>query len=238
MRQQRLAAVAGRQQPPHPVEAGPDVVAVEQLDGAGVERRPDPQRAVSPHSSASSARWAVSAAATASGAVAKAAHSPSPAARKTWPRWPTIAARSRASWRATAAFIVYGLTLPAGGAALQVGGEEGDRAARQVGYRPLLGGAAPPVDPRARACSPSGRTIGNRRERAPGRGGALAKALRPVLTGFDVALLDCPPSLGLLTLPAPVAADQALVPVAPGGADALNWAGSLRRSTGCGRAAA
>ena len=36
----------------------------------------------------------------------------------------------------------------------------------------------------------------------------------------DVALLACLSSLGLLTLVALVAADQALVPAAPGGADA------------------
>ena len=62
---------------------------------------------------------------------------------------------------------------------------------------------------------------------AGGRERALAEALRPVLADHDVALLDCPPSLGLLTLMALVAADQALVPVAPGGADARELGGLL-----------
>jgi chromosome partitioning protein len=62
---------------------------------------------------------------------------------------------------------------------------------------------------------------------AGGRERALTEALRPVLGDYDVALLDCPPSLGLLTLLALVAADQALVPVAPGEADAREVGGLL-----------
>jgi chromosome partitioning protein len=62
---------------------------------------------------------------------------------------------------------------------------------------------------------------------ADGRERALAKALRSVLADYDVALLDSPPSLWLLTLMALVAADEALVPVAPGGADAREVGGLL-----------
>lgn len=41
----------------------------------------------------------------------------------------------------------------------------------------------------------------------------LAKALTPVADGYDVVLLDCPPSLGHLTLSALSAADGVLVPL-------------------------
>jgi hypothetical protein len=69
-------------------------------------------------------------------------------------------------------------------------------------------------------------------------GRALADALRPILADYDAALLDCPPSLGLLLLMALIAADDAHVPVAPGGADPRDAGGCWRRSTGCARAAA
>jgi len=47
----------------------------------------------------------------------------------------------------------------------------------------------------------------------PDREHRLADALRPLADRFDVCLLDCPPSIGLLTFNALVAADLVLVPV-------------------------
>lgn len=41
----------------------------------------------------------------------------------------------------------------------------------------------------------------------------LQRALEPVVERYDLILIDCPPSLGLLTINALVAADQVLVPI-------------------------
>ncbi|MDE0167904.1 MAG: AAA family ATPase [bacterium] len=41
----------------------------------------------------------------------------------------------------------------------------------------------------------------------------LANGLRPALGAFDFVLIDCPPSLGLLTVNALAAADEVLIPV-------------------------
>jgi chromosome partitioning protein len=41
----------------------------------------------------------------------------------------------------------------------------------------------------------------------------LRRALEPVRSAYDLILVDCPPSLGLLTINALVAADQVLVPI-------------------------
>ncbi len=46
---------------------------------------------------------------------------------------------------------------------------------------------------------------------APQREGRLRAALTPVLATYDYILLDCPPSLGLLTLNALVAAQQVMI---------------------------
>lgn len=45
------------------------------------------------------------------------------------------------------------------------------------------------------------------------REGRLARALEPIRDRFDFILLDCPPSLGLLTVNALTAADELLVPI-------------------------
>jgi len=42
---------------------------------------------------------------------------------------------------------------------------------------------------------------------------ALARGLDPARSAYDIILIDCPPSLGLLTINAFVAADQLLVPI-------------------------
>ncbi len=47
----------------------------------------------------------------------------------------------------------------------------------------------------------------------PERQHALANALRPVRERYDVVLIDCPPSLGVLTVNALTAADEVLIPL-------------------------
>ena len=47
----------------------------------------------------------------------------------------------------------------------------------------------------------------------PGREQALARALAPLLGDYDVVLVDCPPSLGVLTINGLTAASRVLVPL-------------------------
>lgn len=47
----------------------------------------------------------------------------------------------------------------------------------------------------------------------PGREHALDRALAPVREGYDVVLIDCPPSLGVLTINGLTAAQRVLIPL-------------------------
>jgi chromosome partitioning protein len=46
-----------------------------------------------------------------------------------------------------------------------------------------------------------------------GREYALARALAPIVGGYDVVLIDCPPSLGILTIDGLTAAGKVLIPL-------------------------
>lgn len=62
-----------------------------------------------------------------------------------------------------------------------------------------------------------------------GRENVLKKALAGVASQYDIAILDCPPSLSLLTVNALVAADAVITPTLPQAAD-LRGLGSFRQS--------
>ena len=46
-----------------------------------------------------------------------------------------------------------------------------------------------------------------------GREYALARAIEPVISDYDIVLIDCPPSLGILTINGLTAADSVLIPL-------------------------
>ncbi len=91
----------------------------------------------------------------------------------------------------------------------------------------VLGGAAPGALGLAEVIRP----LGERLSLAPsdialsttelalvarmGRENALKRALSMVAASYDLAILDCPPSLGLLTINALTAADAVLIPTMP-----------------------
>jgi chromosome partitioning protein len=47
----------------------------------------------------------------------------------------------------------------------------------------------------------------------PGREYAVGRAIEPLCSGYDVVLIDCPPSLGILTINGLTAARQVLIPL-------------------------
>jgi chromosome partitioning protein len=66
---------------------------------------------------------------------------------------------------------------------------------------------------------PSYKTVGQFETlRPPGADLALRQALDEAQP-YDVTLIDCPPNLGLLTVTAVASADEAIIPVLPGGLD-------------------
>ena len=81
--QQYLPAVARRDEPRHPVEGGAEVVAPALVRGPSVKAIRTRMGPTPPHSCASNARWAASAASSAPEAEGKAAQKASPTVLKT-----------------------------------------------------------------------------------------------------------------------------------------------------------
>jgi len=64
-----------------------------------------------------------------------------------------------------------------------------------------------------------------------GREHVLARALVPVLDDYDVVLIDCPPSLGVLTINGLTAAQEVLIPLQCEALSHRGWVSFSRRST-------
>lgn len=86
------------------------------------------------------------------------------------------------------------------------------------------------------AAQPALATLERRGAQQPGLGLALGRALQAASTSFDFALLDCPPTLGLLMVNALAAADRLVAPTQTdplalhGLADMLRTADMIERS--------
>jgi chromosome partitioning protein len=109
---------------------------------------------------------------------------------------------------------------PQANATSGVGGAPGGEAGNDI-YRVLLGEvpAAEAIRESGLAflhvIPSSGDLIGAEIELVslPGREMRLSEALRPIAASYDVILIDCPPSLGLLTVNALCAAGSVLIPL-------------------------
>ena len=67
-----------------------------------------------------------------------------------------------------------------------------------------------------------------------GREHVLARALEPVLDQYDMVLIDCPPSLGVLTINGLTAAGSVLIPLQCEALSNRGWASSSTPSRMCG----
>lgn len=81
-------------------------------------------------------------------------------------------------------------------------------------------------------------TLERRSGTRPGLGRALGRALEAVADRFDYALLDCPPTLGLLMVNALAAADRLIVPTQTEPLAQFGLQGILRTATMVGRSRA
>lgn len=108
-----------------------------------------------------------------------------------------------------------GVTDSAGGSLAEViGGATPGRLKLADVVRPL-GDSAPTLAPADIALAACELGLNQRM----GREHVLAKVLEPMARRFDVCLIDCPPSLGLLTVNALAAAEAVLCPTQPQAAD-------------------